>query len=140
MVIIRQHRQQGKQGAIVPRKHRKSTARLSSTINKTISLGPRRTSAHIDWPDPAMVAANGAPVLNNAAHYINNPASSILLDSQSLVKIWGMVTPILDEKAGKDGGLAIAGYSFEELKKDMNDLFVRIERNARRVKQLTEGL
>ncbi len=124
----------------MPRKHRKSTTRLSSSINQNISPAPRWTPARIDRPDPAMVAANDAPVLNNAAHYINNPASSILLDSQSLVKIWGMVTPILDEKAGKDGGLAIAGYSFQELKKDMNDLFIRIERNARRVKQLTEGL
>ena len=73
-------------------------------------------------------------------HYLNNPANSILLDSQSLAKIWGLIAPILDEKTGKKDSFFIAGYTFRELKKDMEKLFTRIERNTRRVKRIIEDL
>ena len=79
-------------------------------------------------------------VPGNAGHCINNPLNSIFLDSQSLVKIWGLVIPILDEKAEKDNSLVIAGHSFQELKKEMIKLFVRIERNTRRIRRVVEDL
>jgi hypothetical protein len=78
--------------------------------------------------------------LSGHCHCINNPANSILLDSQSLAKIWSLVMPILDEKVGKEDSLFIAGYSFRELKKDMKNLFTRIERNTRRVEHIVDGL
>jgi hypothetical protein len=79
-------------------------------------------------------------VPGDAGHCINNPANSILLDSQSLAKIWNLITPILDEKAGNEDFFIVSGYSFHELKKDMKNLFIRIERNTRRVKHIIEGL
>jgi hypothetical protein len=128
----------GKQGAFVPRKLRKPTTESrSSCMSKEDSLARRRMEERME---PHNVAAAETPELGGVAHCINNPANSILLDSQSLAKIWGLVFPILDEKAGKDDCFFIAGYSFKELKQDMNNLFARIERNARRVKCIVDGL
>ena len=76
----------------------------------------------------------------NVGHCINNPLNSIFLDSQSLVKIWGLVIPVLDEKAEREDSLVIAGHPFQELKKEMIKLFTRIERNTRRVRRVVEDL
>jgi hypothetical protein len=123
----------------MPRKHLKSTAhvRTRSTFRK-ISSAPVPTDECCDQPIPMETA--GTAAAGTVAESVNNPANSILLDSQSLAKIWSLVTPIIDERAGNEDFFIVSGYSFRELKKDMKSLFTRIDRNSRRVKHIIDGL
>jgi len=78
-------------------------------------------------------------ILLTLKHEINNPNNSILLDAETLEKIWREIIPLLDERYIKQGDYSIGGSFYSQLREDLVKVSERIIRNARRIKKITAG-
>jgi len=119
-----------------PKKHQQKSCGDSTDKNIGVASEKRPVRAH------NRVLPEGVPECCSEScrivDHIRNQQNAILLDIQSQVKIWNLITPILDEKAENQGDFRIGGRAYSEIKKDMADLAVRIQRNAQYVKKIVE--
>ncbi len=74
------------------------------------------------------------------AHEINNPVTSVLLNTPILEKVWSSVLPILDKYASTYGGFSVGNMSYEKLRERVPLLLSDITEGARRVKGIVSDL
>jgi hypothetical protein len=71
------------------------------------------------------------------SHKINNPNNSILLDAETLEKVWNEIIPILDERYKSKGDFTVGGCLYSELREDLAAASKRIIRNSQRIRDIT---
>jgi signal transduction histidine kinase len=79
-------------------------------------------------------------LVSGVAHEINNPVTSVLLNTQSLRKVWDGVLPILDERTRKDGDFKLGAMTYNEIRERMPMLLSHIEDGTRRVRDIVTDL
>jgi polar amino acid transport system substrate-binding protein len=79
-------------------------------------------------------------ILLTLSHEINNANNSILLDAETLEKVWREIIPLLDERFRKQGDFSIGGSLYSQLREDLVKVSERIIRNAQRIKKISAGL
>jgi PAS domain S-box-containing protein len=79
-------------------------------------------------------------LVSGVAHEINNPNNFILLNSENLLTIWQYIEPILEEKAAEDPSLSISGFSFSELRIEIERMLKGITDGAGRIETIVRNL
>jgi len=79
-------------------------------------------------------------LVSGVAHEINNPVTSVLLNSQTLRKVWDGVLPILDERSRNEGDFRVGGMTYKEIRERMPMLLSHIEDGTRRVRDIVTDL
>ena len=79
-------------------------------------------------------------LVSGIAHEINNPITSIVLNSQTLDKTWRAVGPLLDESLAGHKDFAVGGMPYELLRQRMPLLLSDVVDSARRVRSIVSDL
>lgn len=79
-------------------------------------------------------------LVSGVAHEINNPVTSVLLNTQTLRKVWDGVLPILDERSQNEGDFRVGGMTYKEIRGRMPMLLSHIEGGTRRVRDIVTDL
>lgn len=79
-------------------------------------------------------------LVSGIAHEINNPVTSIVLNSQTLDKTWRAVAPVLDESLAERRDFAVGGLSYDLLRQRLPLLLSDIVDAARRVRSIVADL
>ncbi len=79
-------------------------------------------------------------LVSGVAHEINNPITSIMLNSPILKKIWNRVSPVLDEYCKEHGDIMIGNASYSQLRERVPILLSDINEGTRRVKNIVDEL
>jgi signal transduction histidine kinase len=79
-------------------------------------------------------------LVSGVAHEINNPVTSVLLNTQTLRKVWDGVLPILDERSQNEGDFRVGGMAYEEIRERLPMLLSHIEAGTRRVRDIVTDL
>ncbi|HDI60256.1 MAG TPA: two component system sensor protein [Desulfobacteraceae bacterium] len=79
-------------------------------------------------------------LVSGIAHEINNPITAIVLNAQTLDKIWRAIGPQLDREMKDRHDLAIGGLSYANLRERMPLLLGDIVDGARRVRSIVTDL
>lgn len=79
-------------------------------------------------------------LVSGVAHEINNPISSIMLNTPILEKFWQAALPVLDEYRERGGELAIGQMGYDHLRQRLPQLLSDIGEGARRVKTIVGDL
>jgi signal transduction histidine kinase len=79
-------------------------------------------------------------LVSGIAHEINNPVTAIVLNAQTLDKIWRAIGPQLDREMKDRHDLAIGGLSYAGLRERMPRLLGDIVDGARRVRGIVTDL
>jgi signal transduction histidine kinase len=79
-------------------------------------------------------------LVSGVAHEINNPVTSVLLNTQTLRKVWDGVLPILDERSQNEGDFRVGGMTYKGIRERMPMLLSHIEAGTRRVRDIVTDL
>ena len=79
-------------------------------------------------------------LVSGVAHEINNPVTSVLLNTQTLRKVWEGVLPIIDDCSLNGGDFRVGGMSYREIRERMPMLLTHIEEGTRRVRDIVTDL
>ncbi len=79
-------------------------------------------------------------LVSGVAHEINNPITSVMLNAPILGKVWGSVTPILDQSCRENGDFHVGNMSYSQLRERVPVLLSDIEDGAKRVKGIVSDL
>ena len=79
-------------------------------------------------------------LVSGIAHEINNPITSIVLNSQTLDKTWRAVGPLLDESLAGHKDFAVGGMPYDLLRQRMPLLLSDVVDSARRVRSIVSDL
>ena len=79
-------------------------------------------------------------LVSGVAHEINNPVTSVLLNTQTLRKVWDGVLPILDERSRNEGAFRVGGMAYKEIRERLPMLLSHIETGTRRVRDIVVDL
>ena len=74
------------------------------------------------------------------AHEINNPNNFILLNGETLDKVWCGIMPILERYYEENGDFICAGMPYTELQSDIRNLTAGITDGARRIQEIVNAL
>lgn len=79
-------------------------------------------------------------LVSGVAHEINNPITSIMLNSPILQKIWDRVSPVLDGHCKEHGDIMIGNASYSQLRERVPVLLSDINEGTKRVKNIVDEL
>jgi PAS domain S-box-containing protein len=79
-------------------------------------------------------------LVSGVAHEINNPITSIMLNSPIIQKIWDDISPVLNEHCKKNGDIRIGSATYSQLKDRVPVLLSNITEGAKRVKRIVDDL
>ena len=79
-------------------------------------------------------------LVSGVAHEINNPITSIMLNSPILHKIWNDITPVLDEYCQMHGDIRMGNATYTQLGKRVPVLLSDITEGSKRVKRIVDEL
>jgi signal transduction histidine kinase len=79
-------------------------------------------------------------LLAGVAHELNNPAASIMMNSEFFAKLWKNIIPILDQYSRENGSLKLGGLSFNESKEEINKLITGLLDGSSRIKNMIDEL
>jgi PAS domain S-box-containing protein len=79
-------------------------------------------------------------LVSGIAHEINNPNNFIMLNAQFFSKVWDDVQPILKEYENAHGDFVIAGMSFSDSYKKIQESLSGITDGANRIQKITRSL
>ena len=79
-------------------------------------------------------------LVSGVAHEINNPITSIMLNSPILQKVWNRVSPVLDEYCKENGDIMIDNTSYFQLRERVPVLLSDINEGTKRVKNIVDEL
>ena len=79
-------------------------------------------------------------LVSGVAHEINNPITSIMLNSPILHKIWNDISPFLDEYCEKYGDIQVGSATYTQLRERVPVLLSDITEGAKRVKRIVDEL
>ena len=79
-------------------------------------------------------------LVSGVAHEINNPNNVVMLNSAILREIWEYLLPVLDGIFERNGDFNVGGLVFSEVRTDVPELLSGIERSAKRIRNIVQGL
>lgn len=79
-------------------------------------------------------------LVSGVAHEINNPVTSVLLNTQTLRRVWENVLPVLDEHSLNQGDFQVGGMTYQEIQDRMPKLLAHLEEGTRRVRDIVTDL
>jgi signal transduction histidine kinase len=79
-------------------------------------------------------------LVSGVAHEVNNPVTSVLLNTQTLRKVWDSALPILDERSRDQGDFQVGGMTYQNIRERMPALLSHIENGTRRVRDIVTDL
>ncbi|SPD75537.1 putative Histidine kinase [uncultured Desulfobacterium sp.] len=79
-------------------------------------------------------------LVSGVAHEINNPITSIMLNSPIIQKIWEDISPALDNYCKKNGDIKVASATYSQLRDRVPVLLSNINEGAKRVKRIVDDL
>lgn len=79
-------------------------------------------------------------LVSGVAHEINNPITSIMLNSPILHKIWNDISPVLDEYCEKNGDIRVGSSKYTQLRERVPVLLSDITEGTKRVKKIVDEL
>ncbi len=74
------------------------------------------------------------------AHEINNPNNSIMMNAPLLREAWLEIVPILDKFFEKNGDFKMGSLPYSEMREEIPELFLGIEKGAHRIKRIVQDL
>ncbi|MBM3330083.1 MAG: transporter substrate-binding domain-containing protein [Calditrichaeota bacterium] len=79
-------------------------------------------------------------LVSGVAHELNNPNNYILLQTQTLQKIWSGIQPILDQRFSKEGDFRLHGAYYSEVRDQFPQLCANVLDGSRRIKLIVDEL
>jgi len=79
-------------------------------------------------------------LVSGVAHEINNPITSIMLNSPILQRIWNSISPVLDKNCREHGDIMIGNTSYSQLRDRVPVLLSDINEGTKRVKNIVDEL
>ncbi len=79
-------------------------------------------------------------LVSGVAHEINNPITSVMLNTPTLEKAWRAALPILDDHRDKKGEFALGGMPYAAIRDRIPKLLADIGEGTRRVKAIVNDL
>ncbi|WP_207681775.1 cache domain-containing protein [Desulfonema magnum] len=79
-------------------------------------------------------------LVSGVAHEINNPITSVMLNTPTLQKVWDSVLPILDEHCRTKGEFRVGNMDYTRIRERIPFLLSSIEDGVRRVKEIVTDL
>jgi len=79
-------------------------------------------------------------LVSGVAHELNNPASSIKMNSEIFDRVWKNVSPVLEEYYKTHGDFSLAGIPYMEAKPRLEELIVGFMESASRIEKIIKDL
>ncbi|MCU0286269.1 MAG: PAS domain S-box protein [Acidobacteria bacterium] len=79
-------------------------------------------------------------LVSGVAHELNNPASSIKMNSEIFDRVWSDVAPVLEEYYKKNNNFTMAGIPYIDAKSRLEDLIIGSMESAHRIEKIIKDL